>query len=141
MVFSFSMTMYADIELVRTAQRERRNNSSSVFLYWQPMSRESRERETDIRNMIANLRNTIAQHEKYISVSLYWQPMSGEARAETDLRMLVSFPAVSHLSSDSIPDRGRATTGRLIFSTRFYFDSTRGAGSTLDCSQTTTVCT
>ena len=39
------MTMYADIELVRTAQRERRNNSSSVFLYWQPMSRESRERE------------------------------------------------------------------------------------------------
>ena len=55
-VFSFIITMYADIELVRTAQRERRNNSSSVFLYWQPMSRESRrERETDIRNMIANL--------------------------------------------------------------------------------------
>ena len=40
--------------------------------------------------------------------------------------MLVSFPPVSHLSSDSIRDRGRATTGRLIFSKRFYFDSTRG---------------
>ena len=53
-----------------------------------------------------------------------------ESESETDIRMLVSFPPVSHLSSDSIPDRGRATTGRLIFSTRFYFDSTQGAGFT-----------
>ena len=68
-VFAFSLcciTMHADIEMVRTAQRERRNNSSSVFLYWQPMSREPRERDWYQKYDCKPLRNTIAQHEKYI---------------------------------------------------------------------------
>ena len=45
-------------------------------------------------------------------LSLYWQPMI----RKTDIRILVSFPPVSHLSFNSIPDRGNNRPTALIFS-------------------------
>ena len=66
------MTMYADMG-GGGAQRERRNNSSSVSLYWQPMSREllERERETDIRNTIANQREIQSNNKRNTLPSLF----------------------------------------------------------------------